>query len=132
MPSSPPKPCNAPGCRALIKGGAYCATHAREVRRKRDEQAGTAAERGYDWAWRKRRAAHLSGEPLCRMCLANGRVVAATVADHIVPHRGDRALFMGALQSLCVHCHSSVKQKEERQAQREERRAATEKIPRAF
>ena len=23
---------------------------------------------------------------------------------------------MGALQSLCVHCHSSVKQKEERQA----------------
>ena len=125
MPSSPPKPCNAPGCRALVKGGPHCPTHAREVRRRRDEIAGTAAERGYDHAWRKRRAAHLAGEPLCRMCLTNGRVVAATVADHIVPHRGDRALFMGALQSLCVHCHSSVKQKEERRADREKGGAAS-------
>jgi 5-methylcytosine-specific restriction endonuclease McrA len=47
------------------------------------------------------------------MCEADGRVVAATVADHIRPHRGDRSLFWNPenLQPLCVHCHSSIKQR---------------------
>lgn len=47
-------------------------------------------------------------------------MTAATVADHIRPHRGDPALFFDPtnLQSLCDEypwrCHSSVKQSEER------------------
>lgn len=50
-------------------------------------------------------------EPLCRFCAAHGRVTAATVADHIEPHRGDIAKFWrGELQSLCAHCHNSTKQ----------------------
>lgn len=47
------------------------------------------------------------------MCKAEGRLVVATVADHIIPHRGDKGLFMGELQSLCVSCHSGAKQREE-------------------
>lgn len=66
-------------------------------------------------AWQKARAAQLASEPLCRKCGKRGLIVPATVADHIEPHRGDPEKFWtGALQSLCGHCHDSVKQAEER------------------
>jgi 5-methylcytosine-specific restriction protein A len=67
-----------------------------------------------DRKWRKKRAALLAREPLCRMCKAEGRITEATIADHIEPHRGDRQLFwFGALQPLCGNCHSSKKQRME-------------------
>lgn len=70
-------------------------------------------------AWQRRRASQLADEPLCRTCAKHGRVTAATVADHVEPHRGDHDRFWyGPLQSLCDEapwrCHSSVKQREER------------------
>jgi 5-methylcytosine-specific restriction endonuclease McrA len=68
----------------------------------------------YDYRWQKRRARQLRDEPLCRICAALGRVVVAVVADHVVPHRGDPALFEGELQSLCKLCHDSVKQQQEK------------------
>ncbi|MEP2204764.1 MAG: HNH endonuclease signature motif containing protein [Tateyamaria sp.] len=39
----------------------------------------------------------------------------ATVVDHIIPHRGDEALFndRNNLQSLCTPCHSRYKQRSE-------------------
>jgi hypothetical protein len=64
--------------------------------------------------WRRRAKAQLAAEPLCRMCQADGRIEAATVADHIVPHRGDWAAFWeGELQSLCAHHHNSDKHSQE-------------------
>jgi 5-methylcytosine-specific restriction enzyme A len=43
--------------------------------------------------------------------------VAATVADHVVDHKGNAiAFWQGALQSLCASCHSGLKQRETRQA----------------
>lgn len=45
---------------------------------------------------------------------AEGRLVPATVADHIEPHHGDLVKFRGPLQSLCATCHSSRKQQLER------------------
>lgn len=66
-------------------------------------------------AWTRRREALLAAEPLCRMCLAGEVVEPATVADHVVPHRGDPDLFWhGELQPLCASCHSRHKQREER------------------
>jgi len=48
------------------------------------------------------------------MCLERGDVAAATVADHVIPHRGDKKLFFNSgLQSLCASCHSRLKQQEE-------------------
>lgn len=65
----------------------------------------------YNRAWRRRRAAQLRAHPTCRLCEElRGLVRAATVADHIQPHRGDPVLFAGRLQSLCAGCHSSWKQ----------------------
>lgn len=63
--------------------------------------------------WQRRRKAQLQREPLCRYCQRAGHLTIATVADHIVPHRGDMVAFYGDLQSLCASCHSSTKQAEE-------------------
>jgi 5-methylcytosine-specific restriction protein A len=66
-------------------------------------------------AWRRLRSQQLSVKPLCRMCLASGVTTAATVCDHVVPHRGDPELFWsGPFQSHCATCHSRFKQSEER------------------
>ncbi len=64
--------------------------------------------------WRAIREAQLSEHPLCRLCLEDEIVTAATVCDHVEPHRGDPALFWnGPFQSLCAHHHNSTKQREE-------------------
>lgn len=45
------------------------------------------------------------------MCLQRNQVVAATVADHVEPHRGDPIKFwFGELQSLCTNDHNRNKQ----------------------
>jgi 5-methylcytosine-specific restriction enzyme A len=64
--------------------------------------------------WKHKRQYQLKQYPLCAMCLGEGRVAAATVVDHIVPHRGNSDLFYnGALQSLCERHHNSTKQQVE-------------------
>lgn len=37
--------------------------------------------------------------------MSDGRVVAATVADHIVPQTDEESFWGGELQSLCLHHH---------------------------
>lgn len=93
-----------------------------ETDRAYDRRRGSASSRGYDAQWRRARDAFLA-EPdnaLCRMCLAADppRVTAASVVDHIVPHRGDRALFWDRRnwQGLCETCHNRHKQRLERAA----------------
>lgn len=65
-------------------------------------------EIGYNYRWRKFRASWLRKNPLCVRCQADGKVTEATVVDHVIPHRGDQALFWkaGNHQSLCASCHS--------------------------
>lgn len=69
----------------------------------------TTAERGYGWAWQKARRSFLAQPEnvLCRSCAIREIVVPATVVDHIIPHRGDRALFWDRSnwQPLCKQCH---------------------------
>jgi len=57
--------------------------------------------------WRSLRKAQLRVEPMCRSCHESGKVVEATLVDHVIPHRGDMRLFFDVdnLQSLCVTCH---------------------------
>ena len=66
-------------------------------------------------AWRKRRARQLRETPWCEGCKAQGMTRPATIADHVIPHRGDWDLFIrGKLKSLCSTCHDAAKQREER------------------
>ena len=49
------------------------------------------------------------------MCTKEGKVVGATIADHITPHKGDVRLFWeGPLQSLCKPHHDKTKSYEEK------------------
>jgi 5-methylcytosine-specific restriction enzyme A len=64
--------------------------------------------------WQARRAAQLTSKPVCERCEVRGVIVAATVAHHVMPHRGDWTLFItGELQSVCKPCHDSEAQAEE-------------------
>jgi 5-methylcytosine-specific restriction protein A len=67
----------------------------------------------YDTAgWKRRRAHQLMVQPLCALCLAEGRNTPASVADHVEPHGGDYTKFvLNPLQSLCVTCHNVRKQR---------------------
>ena len=48
------------------------------------------------------------------MCTRMGKATAATVVDHVVPHRNDKNIFyLGKLQSLCKFHHDSAKKSEE-------------------
>lgn len=50
------------------------------------------------------------------MCEREGRITAAKVVDHIIPHKGDQTLFWDKAnwQSLCAPHHNRDKQREER------------------
>lgn len=104
MPRTPPRPCRFPGCPNLCKSGVYCDEH--KVF-DTDHVRGGADARGYDARWRKARTLFLQQHPLCEICQAEGKVVPATVVDHIIPYRGDKRLFWDEKnwQSLCKDCH---------------------------
>ena len=75
---------------------------------RRTERRPSAAKRGYGRKWRKESKAFLAEHPFCVHCEAEGRTVAATVVDHIKPHRGDPKLFWSRRnwQGLCVMHHN--------------------------
>ena len=66
----------------------------------------------YGYRWQASRLRFLQAHPLCSMCEARGIIAAATVVDHILPHKGDPALFWNVenWQPLCKACHDSRKQ----------------------
>ncbi len=57
----------------------------------------------------------LREHPLCVLCSQIGGGTAATVVDHIQPHRGDYDLFWDPTnhQALCKPCHDGAKKSQE-------------------
>lgn len=118
MPSRPFRPCSQPGCGALVNGKAsYCPLHLKAKQKRESANRGTTAERGYDARWRKARAVFLRAHPLCMCseCAALGRLLPATVVDHIKPHRGDLTLFWDQRnwQAMAKRCHDSKTARED-------------------
>jgi 5-methylcytosine-specific restriction protein A len=75
-------------------------------------------QRGYTKRWALVSRLFRSKYPLCGMrpdherpvmsqCFDEHLVTAATLTDHVVPHRGDQILFWdeGNWQSMCGTCH---------------------------
>ncbi|PHM73035.1 HNH endonuclease [Xenorhabdus sp. KJ12.1] len=91
------------------------------------------SSRIYGSKWNKARLTFLQQHPLCVMCRQQGRFTAATVVDHIVPHKlkdamntrhsaaikAAQRLFWDKKnwQSLCASHHNSTKQRIEKRGQ---------------
>ena len=106
MPRKQLHPCSHPGCPNLIEAGKlYCPKHVS----LHPEYTRSATSRGYSSKWRRLRRIYLESHPLCVLCQAKGIYKKATVVDHVIPHRGDPALFwdQNNWQALCKPCHDS-------------------------
>lgn len=77
-----------------------------------EQRRGSARERGYGHRWDQTSAGFKRRHQLCLGCEAVGRVTATTTTDHVVPHKGNMAIFWDASrwQPACDWHHSAVKQ----------------------
>jgi 5-methylcytosine-specific restriction protein A len=103
--AEPQRVCAEPRCPTPVAKG-YCATHARvqRVQHQRFQTGGGL----YGRPWRRARAAYLTQHPWCAgYGTQPAEHALATELDHVIPHRGDRALFWdeGNWQGLCDTCH---------------------------
>jgi len=109
--------CAKPGCgRTALNGMKYCEKHKNLQNSAENRKIFTQRGKSAQWhslyesqEWRKRRAMFLKKYPVCFIC---GKP--ATIADHIIPHRGDLTLFYDEsnLQPMCQSCHSRKTMKE--------------------
>lgn len=117
MAYRPLRVCAYAGCGIACKKG-YCDTHKPivEARRKEyqrtrkasyDKRRPNSTKRLYDADWRRARAAFLIQNPFCEECKKDKQLTPATVVDHRIPHKGNRALFWDKSnwQSLCKPHH---------------------------
>jgi 5-methylcytosine-specific restriction protein A len=104
MPWSAPKHCSH-GHPPFT--GPRCPACSAAFNARTEARRGTATQRGYDSKWRTARNAYLASHPLCAACGLTGVVEAATVVDHIVPHKGDQTAFWDRAnwQPLCKRHH---------------------------
>lgn len=91
----------------MAGSSARCAKHRRAEARAYDARRGSSTARGYGYRWQRSATAFLEAHPLCATHEKRGELVPAEVVDHIVPHRGDMALFWrrSNWQPLCKRCH---------------------------
>ena len=114
--SSIKRPCNAAGCGTLIGiREKYCPAHASRKRVKQPFTKRSSTADGYGYQWQKARRVFLLNHPLCVECERQGYINAATVVDHITPHKGDRELFWNQRnwQPLCKRHHSQKTARED-------------------
>jgi len=111
-----PRPPHICTCGRTVPHGQRCTCQIKAIRernKRHDANRPSARQRGYTRDWERARADFLKHYSVCAN--ANCRAQ-ATVVDHIIPHRGDQDLFWDRSnwQPLCLHCHNSVKQRQER------------------
>lgn len=92
MPPRPLRPCKGNCCRALTRDrSGYCDECRPAAEAKlaatlalREQQRGTAASRGYDYAWTKiRREVMRRHQGLCADCRAQGLFIRAVEVHHV-------------------------------------------------
>jgi 5-methylcytosine-specific restriction enzyme A len=103
VPTMPPHRCAVCHTLVLARTCPHCRT-------RRDLARPNASARGYtSTRWRQLRAQKLQHDPLCSVCLAAGRTMAATQVDHLDRHDGPddpRFWDWSNLDSKCASCHS--------------------------
>ena len=114
MPKAAPSACTYPQCSNLTYNGTRCDEH-RVTRNAAKDKAYRNREENREYTqfyksaqWRKLRQWHITRNPLCVSCAAQGLTVPADVVDHIIEIRDDYSKRLDAdnLQSLCHVCHN--------------------------
>ncbi len=107
MPRAALRPCSYPGCNELVEHG-RCEKHqVIETKYQRDPER----QRLYDRKWQAVRKRQLAAQPWCEDCLEQGIYTAATDVHHVIPHRGDKEIFLSSpKRSLCGTCHKKRKE----------------------
>jgi 5-methylcytosine-specific restriction protein A len=109
MAIHPLRPCNHPGCPALVVNG-FCEKHKKQEQRRYDRQRGTANLRGYNYDWAKYSKWFISQPEniFCKLQLP-GCTNISECTDHIDPPTGpDDPRFWDTSnhQGACLHCNS--------------------------
>lgn len=116
MPPRPKTICRKVACGALIDAPGYCAKHVQQSSGWARSNGGkTSTERGYDYAWQKRRERIMARDNgLCQIKGPSCTIVAGEV-DHKVHKAAARAAGWteariedeSNLQAACSTCHKS-------------------------
>lgn len=120
MPSTPSNTtCAELGCKnTKSKFNRFCIEHGgRDAQRynpkyNQDREAFNAKYKTAQW--QTLRQIQLSKHPLCIACQSEGRIVAASVVDHLFPwsHISEQAFYINRFQSLCAMHHATKTQLE--------------------
>lgn len=100
MPVRPLKACGHPSCKRLVKNG-YCEQHQRPAWQKRNDSPKRITGRRLQAMRREL----FNQQPLCQLCLAEGRTTVAVERDHIVALSQGGADDVANTQSICASCH---------------------------
>jgi 5-methylcytosine-specific restriction protein A len=92
--------------------------HAKVKQKEVEAQRESSTQRGYGYRWQKTSKGFLRAHPLCQCdeCKEGElRLLAATVVDHKIPHRGDMKLFWDRdnWQAMSKPCHDRKTAKED-------------------
>ena len=109
MPYKPKKPCAYPGCPKLTDGRC-CEEHQRLRDQDYEKYQRNPAhkDRYHSRSWRAIRKMQLSRQPLCEICMKDGRYTAASLVHHIRPLEEGGTNDPDNLMSLCAACHSRL------------------------
>ncbi len=110
MPTKPKRPCSHPGC-PLLTDGQYCDEHRREADAFYHQRDPDSHKR-YGRAWRKVRKRQLARQPLCEMCMRQGRMTPADQVHHVKPLSKGGTNAPSNLMSVCAPCHSGITARE--------------------
>lgn len=112
MPRRAKTPCRQQGCAALLDQPGFCDKHRREsFRAQKQTVSNDYKDRNRFYqrkAWKNVRALQLQLEPLCQECRKIGKLIPATIVDHVVAIAdGGAELDRANLQSLCKAHHDA-------------------------
>lgn len=111
MPNLPMRPCSFSGCPVI----GPCAKHQRKLappepaQRLYDDRRGSSTQRGYGYAWQKRRKEFIEEHPFCSRCGKPTKEV-----DHKIPRSRGGSEDDSNLQGLCGFCHKQKTARERR------------------
>lgn len=110
MAMRPLRPCNHPGCPALVRSG-RCEKHSNDIqvtRQQYDKHRPEWHDMYSDPRYQGARIRFLQKHPLCVECEKREQLTPATRLDHIEDHKGNLVLFWDESnwQGLCERDHN--------------------------